>query len=429
MKFFVFLLSILPLCAYPCDLETLQSSSILPKEDFCKFFNKKEKPMDEILSHSFCHDATVPKDAFVEPTSRTKYCLTYDLEALGHNNGISLESKDLSGESHDDAAYFHIPEDLRGYDVHTVTLSHRQSNSDRSDWECPGDAKSCSKKAMRDKEPGITLVSLFDENSNEHCCWEGEYSGSGTTCGKFAEPRSAGIPEIEKLYGWHYYGCKDPNTGQRKSNVRPSHIRVEAKDTTGKNDPVHLHMIKLCMIGEESKNNQKFGFISGIDMDNYNSYGVKESYRNMAYYENALALRFGGGNTEVKGWKQAGSRVSYPVDERVEYVELAAGDLKAYRVDVPSDIKNNPSAIANWFRTNVEPDKSGNYGKAGWGKIQVGIKRKSGKIIYFDKEDNVGPVGFHFSSPPESYEFQSGDEIFIEGKDDTVYLMGVKLAY
>jgi len=69
--------------------------------------------------------------------------------------------------------------------------------------------------------------------------------------------------------------------------------------------------------------------------------------------------------------------------------------------------------------------------RLGWAKLWVGLKRaKSGDIEWFIKNANIPPQGIIAGGPHlENSRIEPGDELVLESRADSAYVMAWRLAY
>jgi len=75
--------------------------------------------------------------------------------------------------------------------------------------------------------------------------------------------------------------------------------------------------------------------------------------------------------------------------------------------------------------------KTGRHTRLGYAKLYIGIKRaKTGDVEWFVKNANIPPQGVIAGGPLlEKGGIEDGDELIVESRADTSYVMGWRLAY
>lgn len=314
---------------------------------------------------------------------------------------LTYNSEEMQGDELDPAKrmIYMIPEQYQGRVIRDVVLKHRKDPSrfNGDGWDPNG---------------AYSRVLIKDTITGE---WNGWIDPAGYGSDKFAEPRSAYDPENEVLHDWI------TTVGE----VRSSLISVENVGNT-ELAVSNIHGLEVVFFPEtEGVVYQGQIFSPGtefVDLDK----GMREPRygggpKFGGEYPGAIAL--GGWGYGVEGKLPIDNDPTKPIylDERGRIhiklepgkkfvnLELAVGDT-------------HPDGIHN---------KDGHMGTLGWAKIYAGLKSPDQENVqYFMRNVNVPPAGVLAGGPEEANRvIQDGEEIIIESRADTSYLMGYRIAF
>jgi len=327
------------------------------------------------------------KKVFETPSKETYSTIIFESENFG---GDELEpSKRM---------LFVIPEEFRGRVIRDVILKHRKDPSRFS-----GDGW--------DPDGAYSRVLIKDSRTEE---WKSWIDPAGNKSDKFAEPRSSSNPENEILHDWI------ATVGE----VQPSLISIE---NVGQTEQAisNIHGIEVVFFPEkEGVSYQEQIFTPGtsfVDLDkqqNEPSYGGGPRYRGK--YPNAVAL---------DGWGRDQENTVIDDDSNKEFYLDRQGQIHI-KLEPGKKFVNLELAIGDTHQDGIA-NKDGHIGTLGWAKIYAGLSRKG----QMDKNNfmqnvNVPPAGVLAGGPEQTdSNIQEGDEIVIESKSDTSYLMGYRIAY
>lgn len=277
-----------------------------------------------------------------------------------------------------DSVYFHVPPELRERGVRFMVLGHRQNpmTNEMGVW---------------DDKPGLSSVQVYNGKSWNY--WNGDASGKQGA--KFAEVRFT--PEMENLYDWDQYGFSNAKTDEHgEGDLLPEAFKI----TSVGQDEVLVSEITLKVSPPKEKSRHEQVFSPGTSFTSPD--GSKK-------YTLGGGQEFGGKFPDAKVLTY-GETYSMPLSagKKIASIEVAAGDSH------PDGIKNSDGGI----------------GTQGWAKISVGIKKKDGSIKWFLRRENVPPQGMILASPSSCDEAgEEGSEVIVQGDDDNLYIMGIKIGY
>lgn len=294
---------------------------------------------------------------------------------------------------------FSIPDQFRHRIVRDLVLKHRKATKYQKDIDPGG----------YDPYGAYSLVELNDLDAGR---WVGWKDPEGYNPIKFAEPRSAGDPENEVFHDWV------ATVGRIKTDqVRVTNVGKDQAFSVSQ-----IHGLEVIFFPElEDVNYDEKIYSSGTEFIDLNKNKTLPSYgggeRTGGIYEKAVVLNGSekrpfevttdsGRDVERYNW---GVKIKLKKGKLVQ-VEAAVGDTEYFG--------------------NQTSDKNT---RLGWAKLWVGIKRKNSNpddIRWFIKNANVPPQGVIAGGPHiEQSDVNEGDELVIESRADTTYLMGWRLAY
>ena len=365
-------------------------------DNFRAVFRKSEQPpdldvaitaetVDEIDYSPFKAESV--KKIVKTPNKTTYSTLVYESENFG---GDELEpSKRM---------LFVIPEEFKGRVIRDIILKHRKDPSRFS-----GDGW--------DPNGAYSRVLIKDSRTEN---WKSWIDPTGNKSDKFAESRASSNPENEILHDWI------ATVGE----VQPSLISVE---NVGQTDQAvsNIHGVEVVFFPEkEGVEYQEQIFTPGtsfVDLDkqqNEPSYGGGPRYRGQ--YPSAVALG---------GWGRDQENTMIDDDSNKEFYLDRQGQIHI-KLEPGKKFVNLELAIGDTHQDGIA-NKDGHNGTLGWAKIYAGLATKGHMdTSNFMHNVNVPPAGVLAGGPEQSDKvIQDGDEIVIESKSDTSYLMGYRIAY
>jgi hypothetical protein len=313
---------------------------------------------------------------------------------------LTYESGDPAGDElrPSKRILYRIPVEFQGRLVRDVILKHRKDPARFS-----GDGW--------DPNGAYSRVLIRDSTTKE---WKSWVDPAGNKSDKFSEPRPASNPENEVLHDWIATVGK----------VKPLLISVE---NVGRTDRAisNIHGIEVIFFPEgEGVSYQEQIFSAGtsfIDLDkrlNEPHYGGGPSYQGR--YPNAVALG-GWGHTEKNPIIGNDPNKQFHLDSQGRlHIKLMPG----------KKFVNLELAVGD-THPDGKPNKDGHVGTLGWAKIYAELKAgDSTGEQYFMRNVNVPPVGVLAGGPEQTDRvITEGDEIIIESRSDTSFLMGYRIAY
>jgi hypothetical protein len=299
-----------------------------------------------------------------------------------------------------------IPEHLRTRTVRSVMLSHRQD---------PSFDTGLNPTTGRDAKPGLTAVNLRSIDDGTWRDWNCPWGSSGPKGAKFAEQRGSSNPEFENMYDWNSLGHKnaDTNGDLTTKPLRTDEARVLSVGT----DPVFVHKVIVNVLGEKPSEIRDVVFSSGTAFGDWEigagrKYGGGQSFEGT--FPGALELGVSGGGAGAAklpaGWRVRGSdlEIDLPVGKIITAVDVAGGD-------------SHPDKVRN---------KDGGWGTPGWARISMAIAHADGKVERFVNGQGVPPEGVITGAPVQPNQVsQPGDKLVINGTNDTLYVMGVRIGF
>lgn len=295
---------------------------------------------------------------------------------------------------------FVIPEEFRNRIVRDVILKHRKDEKYRVNIGADG----------WDPHGAYSRVEL---HNNETGQWQQWKDPKGHKTDKFAEPRPASNPENEVLHDWvAMVGELKPdavritNVGQHEEYSTAQIHGVEViffPETKNVHYREHIYCKGTEFIDiEKGKTLPKYGGGSHTEGKYIGAIALNQS-REALYELNKTA----GSDAELRDGKLF---IKLEPGKSLVQLEVAMGDTEHLK--------------------EVNP-KTNRHTRLGYAKLWAGIKRAgSGNIEWFMENMNIPPQGVFAGGPlPEQSAIQEGDELVIEARADTAYLMGFRLAY
>ena len=350
-------------------------------ESFSKLI---EEPLKESLE----------KDAFFD--------VVLDNPKIISHTTISYEFNDSGGRElrPEHSIGFTIPKEFRNRLVRDVTLKHRKDQKYAKDIG----------PDRHDPYGAYSLVELHDRLSDRWLSWSDPKGYSPT---KFAEPRPSSDPENEVLHDWI------ATVGKVQSDV----IKVT---NVGKNPDYsvsQIHGLEVVffpdlegVIYQERIYSQGTNFIDLKNDKFLPTYGGGSHTEGI--YSGALALNQHGdalyepGTDPGLGARLEKNRLHIKLEKgrNLVQIEVAIGDTE--------------------HLDHINP-KTNRKTRLGYSKLWVGIKKKdSDEVDWFIKNTNIPPQGVISGGPKlDNGQIEDGDELIIEARDDTAYVMGWRLAY
>jgi len=288
---------------------------------------------------------------------------------------------------------FIIPDKFRKRIVRDVTLLHRKAEKYTKNIGVDG----------YDPHGAYSEVKIQDMKTGK---WLGWRDPSGYNSVKFAEPRPSGDPENEVLHDWLATVGK----------INPRSVEVANVGKDPEYSVSQIHGLEITFFPEnESMDFQERIYCPGtsfIDPDKevlLPEYGGGEHTGGI--YNNAIALNRRSGDP------------SFPLGEPSQGVENGGSQL-AIRLEPGRELVQIEVAVGD---TEYRPDKV----RLGWAKLWIGIRHKdSNAVEWFVKNANVPPQGVISGGPfVDKSKIEDGDELIVESRFDTAYVMGYRLAY
>lgn len=372
---------------------------------FNRFFRKEEYPQ----THPFKGDNRSPKgkgmglsiDQEIEKDKSVDAIFENPQILSGTTINFAVDESEGRELKPNHRLLFIIPEEFRGRIVRDVILRHRKASKHCVDIGSDG----------HDPYGAYSRVELHDTENNKWQAWV-DYIYRRTD--KFAEPRGSGNPEHEALHDWVVTVGK----------IKPDAMRLTNAGKHPEYSISNIHGLDVVFF----PNLEKVDFseriycpgTSFIDLNNEDklvpTYGGGEDTEGK--YIGAVALneqkkasyKLGEDLGKDAEKKEGALYIKLQSDKTLVQVEVSTGDTEYLdRVDLETKRRT----------------------RLGWAKLWIGIKRaKTGNIEWFIKNANVPPQGVVAGGPlAEQGLIQNGDELVIESKNDTAYIMGWRLAY
>jgi len=288
---------------------------------------------------------------------------------------------------------FKVPDDFKDRVIRDVILRHRKGNTYRVDIGPDG----------HDPYGAYSRVELRDSKSGQ---WREWRDPAGYNPVKFAEPRSAGDPENEVLHDWV----------AMVGIITPDAARVTNEGKDDRYSVSQIHGLEMVFFPEQE----------GLTY-NQNIYTQGTSFIDFA--SKNLLPQYGGGEHTAGVYKDAVVLGSYHSKDQEIHGESSLNTrVEGSRLIIkPTPGKKIVQIEVAIGDTEHRPD--GNN-RLGWAKLWVGIRRSSSRNIdWFIKNANVPPQGVIAGGPHiDQGLINPDDEIIIESRNDTSYIMGWRLA-
>lgn len=301
---------------------------------------------------------------------------------------------------------FHVPKEFQGRIVRDVILHHRKADKYAKDIKY----SKTTGEVEWDPNGAYTRVEVFDKQDE---VWKQWSDPMGYNSDKFAELRGSGNPEVENLHDWI------ATVGKLHANrVRVTNVGKHPTLST-----VQIHKLEVNFFPElEGVTYEDRIYCKGtsfVDIENEKllpTYGGGE--HTSGKYVGAIRLGgYGGGSGLFKlgddpgeGARVESNRLIYKLEagKKLAQVEVSVGDTEYYGAT-----------------------RGGKNTRLGWAKLWVGIKRAATEgTEWFIKNANIPPQGVISGAPLEELsDIKTGDEIVIESRADTAYVMGWRVAY
>lgn len=326
---------------------------------------------------------------FEKPNRRTYTTLTFE--------SGKLQGDELAPTKR---ILYEIPEEYQDRGIRDIILKHRKDPGRFSGdgWDPDG---AYSRVLIKDTETGQ---------------WKGWIDPVGYGSDKFAEPRPASDPENEVLHDWR------ATVGE----VHPGLISVE---NVGKTELAvsNVHGLEVVFFPEtEGVKYQQQIFSPGtefVDLEDKHMreprYGGGPAYGGK--YPGAVALG---------GWRY-GAEGKPPIDnDPTKPVYLDEQGRMHVKLEPGKKFVNLELAVGDTHPDGIQ-NKDGHTGTLGWAKIYAGLKSPGQEDTqYFMRNVNVPPAGVLAGGPEQADRIvQDGEEIVIDSRSDTSYLMGYRVAY
>ena len=295
---------------------------------------------------------------------------------------------------------FKIPEEFKQRIIRDVILRHRKSSKYAVNIGSDG----------YDPNGAYSRVELHNSDTGQ---WTGWRDPAGYRTDKFAEPRGAENPEEEVLHDWI-------------ATVGPISADAVRVTNVGENPDLSVssvHGLEVVFYPEfKSINFKEQIYTIGtkfVDLDKGEllpEYGAGEF--NEGKYEGAIALNRSA-PTLFELSKDPGQEarvengrliIKLESGKKLLNIEIAIGDTEHLSHRNPETYRNT---------------------RLGWAKLWAGIRRaKTGNIEWFIKNANIPPQGVIAGGPHlENSKIEEGDELILESRADSSYIMGWRLAY
>ncbi|MFZ4632026.1 MAG: hypothetical protein ACOYL8_02340 [Patescibacteria group bacterium] len=295
---------------------------------------------------------------------------------------------------------FVVPDEFKNRIVRDVILRHRKGEKYRVDigadrWDPHG---------------AYTRVELHNSESDQ---WQQWKDPKGYKTDKFAEPRSASSPEHEVLHDWV----------AMVGEIKPDAIRLTNVGQHEEYSTANVHGIEVIFFPEEKNvKYQEQVYCQGTEFIDL------EKGKTLPKYG-------GGSNTEGKYIgavalnKSRESLYELAKDAGPE-AEMRDGKL-FIKLEPGKELVQIEVAVGDTEHLKEINPKTGRHTRLGYAKLWAGIKRaNSGDIEWFMENINIPPQGIFAGGPlSDSSLIQAGDELIVEARSDTAYLMGWRLAY
>lgn len=295
---------------------------------------------------------------------------------------------------------FVVPEKFQGRLVRDVILRHRKGEKGR---ELIGADR-------HDPHGAYSRVEVHNTTDN---AWHEWSDPKGYSADKFAEPRPAGDPEHEVLHDWI------ATVGAIKADA----LRVTNVGDHPEYSTARVHGVEIVFFPElQGVAYAERIYCEGTQFIDLEKQRLLPTYGGGSHtegkYVGAIALNGHGralydlGTDPGPDARKESSRLIIALDssKTLAQVEVAVGDTE-HLATVSA--------------------KTGRSTRLGYAKLWVGVKRaKTGAVEWFVENANIPPQGVIAGGPHlERAAIEQGDELVIEARADTAYVMGWRLAY
>lgn len=295
---------------------------------------------------------------------------------------------------------FKIPAEFKRRIIRDVILRHRKNHKYTVDIGPDG----------YDPNGAYSRVELHDINEQRWLEWK---DPAGYRTDKFAETREAGNPEEEVLHDWIATVGKIMADAVRLTNVGKSPEYSVS----------NIHGIEVV-------------FYPDVESVDSNQRIYTEGTKFVDLQKNELLPRYGAG--EFNEGRYVGSiplnQTKPPLfetasdpgpDARIENGKLII------KLEPGKELLNVEIAIGDTeYLDHLNPETYRNT-RLGWAKLWVGLKRaKNNNTEWFIKNANIPPQGIIAGGPHlENGKIEADDELILESRADTSYVMGWKITY
>jgi hypothetical protein len=283
-----------------------------------------------------------------------------------------------------------VPEHLRNQNVNSVILGHRAN---------PEGNRGTSEESTFDNKPALTSVQLGMTGTGGGVSWQyWNGSASGKFGAKFAEPRDD--LEIESLYEWYHNGHTDVDTGVR--STEPFSTNVMRICSVGE-DPVDLGSLELRTFPGYAQKYIERNFGNGTQM------GDSLTAAGRTYGEIAGSITLNGENNGQvpSDWKMTDDSLEIPIESgTIKTFEISVSDTHASTLSQHDDNASSTS---------------------GWATLNVFIRKADGTEVPIIEYENVPPRGVIYGVPSSSVKLGKGDRLVINGSDDILHILGLKI--
>ena len=295
---------------------------------------------------------------------------------------------------------FLIPPEFRNRIVRDVILRHRKDSKYAVNIGSDG----------YDPNGAYSRVELHNTDTNQ---WTGWKDPAGYRTDKFAEPRSSGNPEEEVLHDWIAMVGPITTDAVRVTNVGANpDLSVSS-----------VHGLEIVFYPEFKSIDFKekiytlgTKFVNLDKGDLLPSYGAGEF--NEGRYMGAIALN-------------RSAPVLFELGKDPGPEARTENDRLVIKLDSGKELLNIEVAIGDTEHLSSRNPETHRNTRLGWAKLWIGIRRaKTGKVDWFVKNANIPPQGVIAGGPHlDNSKIEPGDELILESRADTSYVMGWRLTY
>jgi len=295
---------------------------------------------------------------------------------------------------------FLIPPEFRNRIVRDVILRHRKDSKYAVNIGSDG----------YDPNGAYSRVELHNTDTNQ---WTGWKDPAGYRTDKFAEPRSSGNPEEEVLHDWIAMVGPITTDAVRVTNVGANpDLSVSS-----------VHGLEIVFYPEFKSIDFKekiytlgTKFVNLDKGDLLPSYGAGEF--NEGRYVGAIALN-------------RSAPVLFELGKDPGPEARTENDRLVIKLDSGKELLNIEVAIGDTEHLSSRNPETHRNTRLGWAKLWIGIRRaKTGNVDWFVKNANIPPQGVIAGGPHlDNSKIEPGDELILESRADTSYVMGWRLTY